>query len=334
MRESLNNKCKLFIENRDVFKAAFPLENAAFYPVCASVFTDRDKLADVDVLKNTRNLLKSRVNGFSNFRGACELPLVAMLAACNEPERRLEEAIEVYGCLKKHFSPSEFLPITAMILSEHVATEKYGEVSERTHLIYNLMKKEHPFLTSSEDCVFAAMLALSERDDEELVRDVETGYGILKERFHDRNALQSLSHVVALTCGEFMTVKDRCRDTERLFDILKEKKHKYGTGYELASLASLAALPCGVDETSRDIIEVSEYLKTQKMYGFWGSFGNAQRLLHAGMIVTSEHIGGSEALAGAVIGGTLSMVAAQQAATCAAISASIMAANSARSAAH
>ena len=221
-----------------------------------------------------------------------------------------------------------------MILSEHVSPQKYGEVSERTRRIYDLMKKEHPFLTSSEDCVFAAMLALSERSDEELIRDVETGYDILKEKFYHKNALQSLSHVVALMGSEMMTVKDRCRDTVRLFDLLKEKKHKYGTGYELATLAYLAALPCGVDETARELIEVSEYLKTQKMYGFWGNFGKPQRLLHAGMIVTSEHIGGSETLLGAAIGGTLSMIAAQQAATCAAVSASIAAANAANSAAH
>ena len=332
MRESLYSKCELFIKNRDAFKAAFSFENAYFHPVCASVFLDRDRVADVEHLKDTRKLLKSRVNVFSNFRSNCELPLIAMLAVCDEPERRLDEAIELYNCLKKHFFTSEFLPITAMILSEHVSREKYGEISESTRRIYNLMKKEHPFLTSSEDCIFAAMLALSERGEEELIRDVETCYSILKEKFHDRNALQSLSHVVALTGNETMSVKDRCRDTARLFDLLKEKKHKYGTGYELATLASLAALPCGVDETARDIIEASEFLKTQKGYGFWG-FAKTQRLLHAGMIVTAEHIGGSEMMSGAAVGGTLSMIAAQQAATCAAISASV-AANAASSASH
>lgn len=334
MKESLNAKCALFIKNRDAFKAAFPFENAYFHSVCASFFLGRDRVVNAEHLKDTRNLIKSRVNVFSNFRSNCELPLIAMLAVCDEPERRLEEAIELYNCLKKHFFTSEFLPITAMILSEHVSREKYGEISERTRRIYNLMKKEHPFLTSGEDCIFAAMLALSERGDEELIRDVEACYTILKEKFYDRNALQSLSHVIALTGNESMPVKDRCRDTAMLFDLLKEKKQKYGTGYELATLGVLGSLQCGVDETARDIIEASEFLKTQKGYGFWGSFGKPQRLLHAGMIVTAEHIGGSEAMSGAAVGGTLSMIAAQQAATCAAISASVAAATAANSASH
>jgi hypothetical protein len=54
-----------------------------------------------------------------------------------------------------------------------------------------------------------------------------------------------------------------------------------------------------------------------------------QRLMHAGMLVVSEHMGGSDAMHGAAVGSTLSLIAAQQAATCAAIAASVAAANAA-----
>ena len=105
---------------------------------------------------------------------------------------------------------------------------------------------------------------------------------------------------------------------------MKEKKHKYGTGYELATLGVLATLPCGIEETVQDMIEVSDFLKTQKGYGFFG-FDRVPRLMHAGMIVTSAHLGETRTMQGAAIGSTLSIIAAQQAATCAALAASMAA---------
>jgi len=328
MNEALNNRCRLFIENRDIFKEAFPWENSYFYPVCAALFTNEGRLADLEKLKASRKLLKENVSVFSNFRGVSEICLVTMLALDDSPTDRLDKAREVYSLLKERFFGSEYLPVASMILSRTVESERYGEICERTRRIYDLMKKEHPFLTSSEDSVFAAMLALSDKSDEDILRECETCYGLLKERFFDSNAVQSLSHVLALSDDGMRTASDKCRDTIRLFDILKEKKNKYGTGYELATLGVLAMLPCGLDGAIRDLIEVSEFLKAQKGYGFFG-LGRTQRLMHAGMIVTSEHLGGDDAMNSAAIGSTLSMIAAQQAATCAAITASVAAANAA-----
>ena len=326
MRESLDQKCRLFIENRDAVKSAFPMESSYLHAVCASIIANENRIAGIEALKETRKMLKSRVNAFSSFRGACELPIVAMLDVDSDPEWRFDKAIELYKSLKDHFFSSEYLPMAAIILSG--MTDQVN-AAERTRRIYDLMKKEHPFLTSSEDCVFAAMLALSPRTDDELIREVETCYNILKERFLDHNAVQSLSHVLALADSERESAADKCRDTIRLFDLLREKKHKYGTGYELPTLGVLATLPCGIDETARDIIEVSDFLKTQKGYGFFG-FDRTQRMMHAGMIVTSEHIGVSETMKGAAVSGALSIIAAQQAATCAAISVSIAVSSAAR----
>jgi len=328
MKDSLNNKCRLFIENRDVFKAAFPMENSYLYPVCASFFADRGKVASVERLKEMRTLLKSRVNVFSNFRSSAELSVIAMLALEDDPEGRIDSAIEVYAGLKEHFFSSEYLPVAAMIIAGDVERERYSEICARTRRIYDLMRAKHPMLTSSEDSVFTAMLALSEKSDEEIAEETERCYLTLKEHFYDRNAVQSLSFVLALSEDGMRTSSDKCRDTVRLFDSLKEKRYKYGTGYELATLGILAMLPCGEDETVCDIIDTYDFLKTQKGYGFFG-VGRAQTLMHASMIVSSEHLGGSSAMVGASVGSTLSLIAAQQAATCAAIAASVAASNAA-----
>ena len=326
MRESLNNKCRLFIDNRDAFKRAFPVENSYLYPSCASFFTDADRLADVDVLKSARSILRSRVNAFSNFRSTCELPLVAMLALCDDKEKRIDETVRVYGLLKEHFWGSVYLPLASMIISGSASSEDYEEICARTRQIYDVMKKEHPMITSCEDCVPSALFAISGMSDEEIVRETETCYENLKKKFGSGNFLQSLSHVLALSNDGVRTASDKCRDTARLYDLLKENKHRYSKSYDLASLGILAMLDRDMNETVRDLIEVSEFLKSQHGYGFWG-FGEQQRLAHAAMIVTGECAGASMNASGTIASGAVSMVAAQQAALCAAILSSVMIAN-------
>ena len=73
----------------------------------------------------------------------------------------------------------------------------------------------------------------------------------------------------------------------------------------------------------QDIMDADDYLAQQKGYGFFG-IGRKQRLMHAGMIVASSYIEQeqSHAMNFAAISGTISLIAAQQAAMCAAIAAS------------
>ena len=322
MRASLSALCGSFIENRDVVKSALPWESQYLYPVCAAVFTDKRRTAEPDRLESCKRLLKAQTGVFSNFRSTAKLAMIAMMAVDGEPERKLTQALQVYDALKGHFWSSPYLPVASMILSDMVEPGQYGEIAARTRRIYELMKNEHPFLTSGEDSVFAAMLALSDRTDEQIVEEAEHCYRLLKPEFFSGNAVQSLSHVLALRDG---WAEDKCSAAMELFDSLKAKGRKYGTGYELATLGVLATLPADHDAVIDDIIETDDFLSGQKGYGFFG-IGAKQRLMHAGMIVTSDYLGESGAMQTAALGGTISLIAAQQAAMCAAIAASSAAA--------
>lgn len=330
MNDKLNERVELFIRNRDIVKLAIPWQNTYFYSVCSSLFTDNGVNAEVERLKECRGLLKSRFNAFSSFRGIIELIVVSKLAASSDPEEYLMGTKLAYDELKEHFFSSEYLPIAAMIISEMTERDELIEVCKRTRRVYELMKKEHPFLTSSEDCVFAALIALSGRDEEAVIKEAECCYGILSGEFFDKNAVQSLSHALALADDGMKTANDKCRDLIRLFDILKENKYKYGTGYELSTLGVLSMLGCGVDETARRIVYVAEKLKGQKGYGFFG-IGKQHMLMHAGMIVSGACSDESGAMSIAALSSTVSLAIAQQAATCAAIAASVAATNAARS---
>lgn len=327
MRASLSGLCSRFIENRDIVKSAFPWDSAYMYPVCSSIITDKGMRADETRLKHCRDLLKEHTGIFSNFRSTAQISMVAMLSVSGAPDTLMANAMQVHTLLKEHFWGSSYLPVAAMILADALPASRYEEAAGRTRRIYELMKAEHPFLTSEEDSVFAAMLALSDRSDEDLVAETEACYQLLKPEFASRNAVQSLSHVLALCEG---TAAEKCRATVELYQTLKSNGRKYGTGYELATLGVLAMLPADMGTIAADLAEVDEFLSNQKGYGFFG-LDRKQRLMHAGMIVTCDYLKNDRTMSTAAIHGTISLIAAQHAATCAAIAASTAAANAANS---
>ena len=333
MRESLRELCEFFIDNREVVKKAFSMENSYFYPVCAMLLTEHKKSADVELFKECRQILISKTGAFSSFRGSAVTSTITLLALDDDPERRLDKALEFHKELREHFYSSEYLPAAAMLLSGTVTPEDYPSVSRRARKIYDLMKSEHPFLTSSEDSVFAIMLALSSLSDEEIIRETEICYTLLKERFSSRNDVQSLSHMLALYSDGMIPAADRCRNTVALYDALKKQGMKYGTGYELATLGSLAMLDCSIEENVADLADVDQFLSEQKGYGFFGASGK-ERLMHAAMIVVSERSGVTHDMNATAIGGTIAMIAAQHAATCAAIMMATSSAAAAAAAAH
>ncbi|WP_304509497.1 DUF4003 family protein [Anaerotignum sp.] len=317
MRNSLSILCENFIENRDTIKATFGWESTYLYPVCATIFTDKGQKADPEKMKSCLDILKNQVGLFSSFRGTGKLVMTSMLAIDNEPEQKLKNALDVFSLLKEHFFSSQFLPLASMIITNLTEPEHYANIAKRTRHIYELMKKAHPFLTSSEDSVFAALLALSHLTDEQILTETKDCYDLLKPKFFSSNAVQSLCHVLALSEG---TAEEKYQRTMALFNDLQEKGYRYGTNYELATLGVLAMLPKDSHSVIDDIIDVDHFLSAQKGYGFWG-IPKKQRLMHAGMLVTSDYMGNpnNTMMNSAAIGATLSLIAAQQAAMCAVI---------------
>ena len=328
MKNKVLELCEKFIENRDTVRSAFKWENSYLYPVCAAIFLDSEKNADVQAMKNCDALLKDKVSVFSNFRGISKIVTLSMLSADENPEARLDNTLRMYACLKKHFFSDNYLTLAAITLSGIVPKENFDAVALRTREIYDLVKKSHPFLTSYEDSVFSSLLALSEQKNGDIITESERCYKALKGEFFSSNAVQSLSHVLALCEGK---ADEKCSRTVKLFKLLKENGMKYGTDFELATLGVLAMLPISPEETVELMKTADDYLATQKGYGFWG-LTKRQRLMHAGMIVSSACLGKDSmsvrqsAVSGAAISvitaQQASMIAAQQAAMCAAIAAS------------
>lgn len=336
MRQSLERICNSFIENRNLLRGRFKWESSYIYPVCANIFCAKSRSVDLEEVAACKALLKSRVGLFSNFRGNLTLPIVSMLASGRSPENRMDQALENYRSLKKYFWGSEYLALSAFLLADMGIGANAEERIARGREIYNRMKKEHPFLTSAEDCVYAVLMAFSELSDEALVADMEACYQLIKKRFRSGNAAQSVSHVLALSPG---TPEEKTERLFQLYEKLRADGRKYGKHYELSTLAAVSVLNGEADQIVRDILDADAFLARQKGYGFWG-VGKATRLMHASMLVSDDYCARDEALTAwlgsslsqtasqtaaqnAVMTSTLAMLAAQQAAMCAVISSSV-----------
>ncbi|MDO5519934.1 MAG: DUF4003 family protein [bacterium] len=312
------------LRNRECIKNVFAWDGGAIHLACASIFTAKGQIAEEETLKKCRDLLKQKVGAFSEFRSTARTPIATMMAASDDPEQMLEKGLAVYQLLKKNFWSSTYLPLAAMSIAEMAEPEDYERISLRTRKLYDAMKAEHPWLTSGEDSAFCALMAVSEKSDDVLMRDVEDCYKILKGKFFSSNAVQSLSHVLALCDG---SAERKCSQTIELFDLLKKLGYPYGTGYELPTLGILALSGAELNEIVGKMIENDEWLSKQKGFGFFSGITRKQRFMYAGMIAQKEYYK-QETMQTAVVNGTISMIVAQEAAMCAAVAASAAAANS------
>lgn len=329
MRDELRVLCEDFIHYRDLAKKAFAWESGYIPPVCAGILVDKNQTLTEENLKEYKQMIKDKTGIFSNFRGTVIAPMACMLAVSDDAEKFLDGALKVYDELKEHFIASEHLALVSMMIAQMVDEAQYADIAQKTRKMYDLMKKEHPFLTSAEDAPFAALLSFADCSQETMVAEIEKCYERLNSKFFSGNAVQSLSHVLALGEGN---AERKCQRFEELFEALKAKGYKYGTGCELVTLGALSILPCDMSQAVADIVEVSEYLEKEKGYGIFGA-SQRQRLMHAVMIVCKAYTGdkNSQVMNSAAISSTITMIAAQQAAICAAIAASAAASSASNS---
>jgi len=326
MRETLLSMCETFFESREAVKEVFKWENDSLVSVCASVLMNSGKSVGAAQLKACRQLLKDKTGVFSNFRQTMEAPFASMMAVADNAEEKLTKSLKNYEVLKQQFWGSEYLVLAASILADSVAEWNVEEKAVRAKKIYQLMKEEHPFLTSQEDSVSAVMLAMSDKvDDNALVQEAEHAYQMLKQTFASGNDVQAASFILTLAEGE---IQEKCAKMVSLYESLKNAGVKYGKYHELATLAALSVLPVSVENMVADMVSVDAYLAERKPYD--GIFGvdKKTRLMHAAMILSSEYSKSEDANIAAIVG-TLAMIAAQQAAMCAVICASTAASSAA-----
>lgn len=314
MNDRLKTICEQFISDRDIVKSTFPWDSSYIIPLCAMALGSRHVEVTSDKLKACRKALEQHTSIFSNFRGNTKLPMVTILAGADDPLDKMQAAMAIYGEMREVFYGSEYLAYISAVLTDMITREQAVDVAKRSKEIYNRMKKEHPFLTSSEDSGYAVLLSFTDKTDDELIGDMEQCYKILKQHFHNSNPVQTVSHVLAMGKG---SAEEKCERLVSLYKALDKAGLRYSTYYELAALASLSILEEETDTLIEEIREVDAFLSEQKGYGLF-TIDRTTRLMHAVVLVSNSYMPDAVTMT-AAINSTLAIVAAQQAAMCAII---------------
>ena len=323
MKTTINQITQDFIENRDIIRKAVKLESSYIYPVAANVFCAAGVKADADKLAECKKIIRKNAGFASYLKGIVMTPFAAKLCVSADPEAQFEKVKAMYGILKNHFKRSEYLALLATLLAEKTTIEEAERIAARGRALYDMMKKEHPILTSSEDNVMAGFMAFSEKSDRQLIDDAEKCYDLLRKKFSDKNAVQTVSHILAMTDGAAEGKVDRLF---RMFDMFAAAGRKYGKHYELSTLAAISVIEADEKELVDTAVAIDGLLNGQKGYGAL-SLDKKTRLMHAAML-TADLYEDADNTQAAVSASALAVIAAQEAAMMAAIVAASVAANS------
>ena len=290
MKKALQEKCELFLENRSILESCFKLELTSNISAGAIIYTQENKKIERDKIKGCYEILKANASAFSDYRSVLCIPLIVKMSLYEKPYDYLNKVVEISKRIKvkrRGWSLDVANIIAAMVIKENIKDEDLEKTIERSHSIFNLIKKEHPILTSDDDRTDAVILAMSKKGDEELIEDMEECYKtLISKRIGSKSGIQALSHILALS---EKPVKEKCNKMVQLYDLLKQNKIKFelGTDYALTMLGAFTDIDIDNEEIANSIADAFEHLQQQKGLGKM-SISKAERFVFSAIIYLAE----------------------------------------------
>ncbi|MDQ0300588.1 hypothetical protein J2S78_003056 [Salibacterium salarium] len=285
----------------------------------ASVYVMNDKKWEEGRFFQVADDLKKEAGAFSSMKSHPRFTMAALLdVKFDQPAEKVPQLFDVYNTLKQEkFKGGESTYIAAASLLTQ--DESIQETAEKAMILYEKMKKEHPFITGASDYPLAVLLAMEEKND--MIERIENYYEALdKQGFKKGNELQFLSHILSLGSGENPQLF--IQRAVEVSDAFKEAGIKSKPMY-YPMIGMLALLPTDLFDM-HDIQTMYEKLTNMKHFKWSkdmnvliaGSFFVNEKLEHSGLTETSLYT-------------TLeSILQAQQAAMIAAITGATAAASS------
>ncbi|MDO4458635.1 MAG: DUF4003 family protein [Clostridia bacterium] len=281
MELSLQSRCEKFTENRNILKESFRWDSQEMYLLVSTLYTLAGKTADAEKLRDCEKLIKEETGTFSGYRGHIRHPLAARMAMSADPKAYLDGVKILCDMLSGNRSgASVYKIISAMVLMDHTGCMTAEDEVEDTLDIFGRMKKEHPLLTKDEDMPFAALLAASKADIDCIGLETEECYEILRHRISNNNAVQSLSHVLALSGND---CEEKCDKLMKLSEELRIRNKDYGRDHELAVLGALTITELSAEEAAERIKNADDYIKSATE-----NISEEHRMMYAAMLVLED----------------------------------------------
>jgi hypothetical protein len=188
----------------------------------ASLYVTNNKEFDSDRLEEVADHIKKEVGFFTTLNSQQRYIFAAMLyTRTQNPEEKVPSFIETYKALvDTGFSMGAYTYISAMVLINE--DDGSAETAIRAMEVYRKMRKKHFFLTGTSDYPIAMLLALSKRDSDTLINQMEFYYEKLNHSgFYKGNDLQTMSHILTLVDDvDSNELVIRCTE---IFDLFKQE---------------------------------------------------------------------------------------------------------------
>lgn len=188
-----------YVEALDAIKEATKWElTDDFRRLMAIHYAIHDTPFEASRFSNARDTLKQKTKMFSKFRGSQNLVWLSFLDAKYEDiGTAIDEALRLDTLLdRKHFRFSSLRPFLANQLINVEDPER--RLDEATDL-YQTFKQHHPWLTSEEDLLSSLVLVQAFDDVIDLNERIEQHYTLLKNRLPKSNELQLVSHLLTFS---------------------------------------------------------------------------------------------------------------------------------------
>lgn len=279
----MNENINLFLENNAAIektRGAWGIENVQ-KKCSALTVTLKNKKIDVDRINSAVHIIKENTSVFSSFRSTNKLSTSVAISMEEDMESSLNKIISIYDKLKDEFFSNEYLAITSQIIFNSRYRINIDDAVKKTKSVYNHMKKNHRFLTGSEDTASAAIIAVTSSNFEETFNDIEECYKILKgKHISSRNNIQTLSHILSLIN---MPPKDKCEKVIEMYSALKKKKVPVDD-YYLPMLGIISFVTHNVKGFAEKVWEVSNELKSHKGFGALSLQSKLRNMIAAALV--------------------------------------------------
>ena len=312
MNAAVNEKCVLLEKNRIAVKDKFAFEENLMSVIAGFIYASEQKEADTDKMVECRRILRKQTGIFSDLRATAELVILSKMALSEDPAQYLNDIMEV----NKKICDAKLSKGTNSILASVIICDAgmQGECDEavgKAKELMKRMKKDHPFLTTAEDLSPVILMALSYKEADKLLNDLEEGYSYIKKTYKpgiSSDAVQGVCEMLAMTYGD---MKAKCDKVMRIYKALKDKKADYSSDEKFSMLSSLAETDVSPEALATDIVDASEILKT--MRGFDKShMDEKERLMYATLVVADVY-GKDSGIAGSTaINSTISIITAKR----------------------
>ena len=280
-------KINLMVKNANNFDNIKGLFESNIFKKCNALsVTLRDEVADVSKINYCRDLIKNNTSIFSNFKGNNFLTNATNLSLEDSPEEALREVMIIYDKLKNEFIGRQYLTLAAWVIYNAKERVTYDDAIRRMRKAYDIMKKNHFFLTGSDDYVAAAMIATTSNNVEETLEEIEKCYNILKANgFWGNNNLQALSHILSLGNG---SAEEKCEKVILLNNVLKGKRINI-RNYALPLLAVITLVTNDFEGFSNKYMMALNELKSHSGFGTF-SLNSEIRSMIVAALVCSKYL--------------------------------------------